>query len=257
MSKPEHVTSGCYLVWYRPDLPRDDVITYWRGPHGQIANKNRAIKEYLQHHFSATDHGFWPAPSMVGAAIPPDWRIDGVTEVRIGSLPGSLYARLFEMKTVVHDEQNLFERVLPKVCKPGGGLWWTGPYQPETGFRAVVFIRARHEKKGAPFRQFVESMLAPALMEAGARELRTHIFEAGGRFTLWTPEVRHDEPSNRCYAGALIIGTRDRAEFDRLMTSAELQATLPEQHDYCIAIHAYAVENTYPLTLDSEPQASV
>lgn len=255
MGNTLRITSGCYSVWFRPDLLRADIQEYWRGPHGQIANKNPAIHEYLQHHFSLTDHGFWPVSKCVGGLIPPDWRIDGLTEVRLGGLFSGLIARLFRMKANFLDEQNIFDRVLACMTKRGGGGWWTGAYQPDIGFRAVVYMRARHESKGRQFQRFIEATLGPALMAAGVRELRTHVFQPGGRFLHWTPGVRHDEPVNRCYNGALIIGTKDRAEFDKLMASHQLQSTQNEQVKHCVAIHAYAVDNTYALALNGEPQA--
>ncbi|TFE36517.1 hypothetical protein E2553_43060 [Paraburkholderia dipogonis] len=254
MRKPERVTSMCSLVWLRSDLAREDAQAYWRGPHAEIANKVRAINEYLQHHFSASDHGFWPVPKEVGGAIPADWRVDGMAEVRIRSMAAGLFSRLFHMKAVFHDEFNVFDRVLANNSRPGGGRWWTGAHQPDIGFRAAVLIRARHEEKGAPFRRFVEEALAPALIEAGAVELRTHVFQPGGRFIHWTPDVRHDQPVNRAYAGALIVGTRTRAEFDCLMKSPFLLATHADQRRYCVAIHAYAVEKTYAGVLDNNPQ---
>jgi hypothetical protein len=254
MRESERVTSMCSFVWLRSDLTRDDAQAYWRGPHGQIANKIRAIHEYLQHHFSLTDHGFWPVPKGVGGTIPPDWKMDGMAEVRITSMVAGLIARLFRMKKIFHDEFNVFDRVLANTTRPGGGRWWTGPYQPETGFRAAVLIRARYEMKGAPFRRFIEETLAPALIAAGVRELRTHVFQPGGRFTQWTPDVRHDQPVNRAYAGALIIGAKNRAEFDKLIASSSLRATQAAQVRHCVAIHAYAVENTYPCALNNEPQ---
>jgi hypothetical protein len=89
-------------------------------------------------------------------------------------------------------------------------------------------------------------------MDAGARELRTHVFQKGSRFTHWTPNVGHDEPANRDYACALIIGSRDRVEFDRLLDSTQVSSTQPAQKRHCVAIHAYAVENTYPLVLNGK-----
>lgn len=253
---PQRITSMCSFVWLRADLPRAAGQAYWRGAHAQIANKVAAMREYLQHHFSDTGHGFWPVPAGVGGTIPPDWRIDGLTEVRINSLAVAILDRLFRMKAIFHDEFNVFDRVLANNTPPSGGLWWTGPYKPETGFRAAVLIRARHEMRGTPFRRFIEKTLAPALMEAGVSELRTHVFAPGGRFTHWTPDVLHDQPANRSYAAALLIGARSRAELEQLLSSPLLQATQAEQHQHCIAIHAYAVENTYPCVLDDEPQPS-
>lgn len=254
MVEPMRVSSMCSFVWLRADLARDDARAYWRGPHSQIANKIPAIDEYLQHHFSATDHGFWPVPKGVGGAIPADWTIDGIAEVRIKSLLAGVLSRLFHMKPVFHDEFNVFDRVLANNTRPGGGLWWTGPYQSETGFRAAVLIRARHGMKGARFRRFVNETLAGALLAAGARELRTHVFAPGGRFTHWTPDVRHDQPVNRAYSAAVMIGAKDRVEFDRLITSPFVHKTQAEQIRHCVAIHAYAVEQTCPCRLGGTPQ---
>ncbi|RJF89307.1 hypothetical protein D3874_21960 [Oleomonas cavernae] len=193
-------------------------------------------------------------PKGLGGIIPTDWHIDGLTEVRLTSLAAGLADRLFRMKSIFHDEFNVFDRVLPNNSRPGGGRWWTGPYQPEIGFRAIVLIRARYELRGAPFRRFVDGVMAPALLAAGAQELRTHVFQPGGRFTQWTPDVLHDQPANRTYAGALIIGTKDRAAFDKLLGSASVQSTLPAQLRHCVAMHAYAVENTYPVILGGQRQ---
>lgn len=250
------VTSGAYLVWFRADLPRATAQAYWRGPHGQIANRITAMEEYLQHHFALSDHGFWPAPTGVASAIPPDWRLDGLTEVRLRSLWAGVGAKLFHMNAIKQDEQNLFDRVLANMTNTGGGCWWTGPYQRGIGFRAVLLLRARHEVRGRPFRRFVEQTLAPALMAAGAHELRSHVFQPGSRLLHWTPAVRHDDPVNRRYAAALIIGAADRYDFERLVASPAVKETQPAQLRHCVAIHAYAVERTYPLVLNGQPQAA-
>src|SRR4029078_10593959 len=43
--------------------------------------------EYNQYHFSATDHGYWPATPTVGTTVPSSWPLDGLTEVRMSSWP--------------------------------------------------------------------------------------------------------------------------------------------------------------------------
>lgn len=40
------------------------------------------------------------------------------------------------------------------------------------------------------------------------------------------------------------------------MASHQLQSTQDEQVRHCVAIHAYAVENTYALALNGKPQAA-
>lgn len=76
----EKVTTGCYQIWLRSDLKRHNALAYWFGPHGQIANKNDAIEEYLQHHFSESDIGIWPTIDGVTTDVPADWKMDGVTD---------------------------------------------------------------------------------------------------------------------------------------------------------------------------------
>ena len=53
------------------DLPRQAAADYWAGRHGEIVKRSLpGIIEYVQHHFSPTDHGFWPATQTVGTQIP-------------------------------------------------------------------------------------------------------------------------------------------------------------------------------------------
>jgi len=248
------VSTGCYPVWFRQELRRADAQAYWRGLHGQIANKNPAIHEYLQHHFSDTDHGFWPVPATVGSIIPSDWRMDGVTEVRIGNVMTGIWARLFAMKANALDEENVFDRVLAKTSSPGGSIWWTGAYRADTGFRAAVFLRARSGVSGRKFGSFIEQTLGPALINSGALELRTHVFSLGSRFMWWTPGVRHDEPVNRRADAMLLIGTESREALRELLMSTSISATQGEQQKYCVAIQAYAIDKTYALSLGGVPQ---
>lgn len=246
--RPERVTSGCYPVWFRADLPCEEAAAYWRGPHGQIASKNPAIDEYLQHHFALGDHGLWPALPTMGVSIPPDWRMDGVTEVRIKSIWAALWGRLYHMKANWLDEENVFDRVLAKNSLPKGSLWWHGPYQPATGFHMAVFIRARSGMR-RHLHTFIEKLLAPALLDAGITGLRAHLFARGTRFTWWTPSVCHDEPANRRYDAMLLINAESREEILCILNSSTLTVTCEAQVRHCVAIHAYAIEHTYPLVL--------
>jgi hypothetical protein len=249
--KRESVTTGCWTLWFRGDLPREEASAYWRGPHGDIVASVPHIVEYLQHHFSVEDHGFWPAPPGVGALIPPDWRIDGMPEVRLDGAAGALRA-LPSMRELYLDEQNAFERVLCQLSGPRGARWWTGAFDPSVGQRAVVLVRRRRGLAPGAFRRFLHGTLGEALLRAGARELRTHAFLPGSRFSHWTPGVAHDDPVHRRYAGAIVLGADDRAELDGLLSRPEVQATQEAQVAHCTAFHAYAVEQTFPFVLDRQ-----
>lgn len=250
---PLKVTTGCYPVRFRADLPRDFSKLYWRGPHGQIANKNPAIYEYLQHLFSDDQHGFWPVPVGIGGTIPIDWKMDGVTEVRIKSIWKALWARLFCMRENRLDEENVFDHVLAKNSSPNGSIWWSGEYQSKTGFRTAVFIRARTGKR-KQLCSFLEKELSPALIRAGANELRTHIFTPGSRLTWLTPGVCHREPSNRRYDAMLLIGANNREMLLNILNSESVLNTSEGQKLNCVAIHAYEISRTFPLTLSGQPQ---
>jgi hypothetical protein len=248
---PEVVTTGCFTLWFRSDLTREEASEYWSGPHGDIVAGIPGAAEYLQHHLSATDHGFWPVPKGVGATVPPDWRIDGMPEARL--LGGGSAFRLrtmSSMRAVFLDEQNAFQRVLRQMSGPRRGRWWTGPYDRSVEQRGVVLLRSRKGLRPGAFQRFLHDTLGAALLSAGARELRTHAFRPGSRFMHWTPGVAHDDPAHRRYAGAVVIGAEDRGQLDALLAAPALRATDAAQAEHCVAIHAYAVDRTVPVVLD-------
>src|SRR5215208_7017589 len=120
MPAPISKSTGCWLLWFRADLARDEARAYWRGPHAQLVRPIPGIDEYRQLHFSADDHGFWPAPTGVASAIPPDWRPDGMPEVAHKGLLPSPRALPPALRGVFRDEANAFDRVLAHVTRPGG-----------------------------------------------------------------------------------------------------------------------------------------
>ena len=61
MNTPVPTTSALYPVRLREDLARDVAYAYWAGPHAELVKRLPHVVEYNQHHFSATDHGYWPA----------------------------------------------------------------------------------------------------------------------------------------------------------------------------------------------------
>ena len=71
MPHPIKTTSFLSPLMLREDVPRQTASDYWAGPHAEIVKRSLpGIVEYVQHHFSATDHGFWPATQSVGTHIP-------------------------------------------------------------------------------------------------------------------------------------------------------------------------------------------
>ncbi|MFK4296617.1 hypothetical protein ABH924_001762 [Arthrobacter sp. GAS37] len=237
-------TSALYYVRLREDLPRDVAQAYWAGPHADIVRKLPHIAEYRQHHFSATDHGYWPATPKVGTVAPVSWRLDGFAEVRFISIASGALVPLY-MREVFFDEQNVFEQVLGHLAGPTGGRWSTTGQDSEIGHRTTVLLRRRAGVSRRAFRRFVREQLAPALDAAGARELRSYTFLPNMPHP--TPGIAHGNPKNRRYHGAVLFGTGSRSEVNELLDHPVVTAAIADQNKACSAVHAYSVERTVPV----------
>ncbi|NUP24757.1 MAG: hypothetical protein HOZ81_53635 [Streptomyces sp.] len=246
MSRPVKTTSYMSPVWLRADLPRETALGYWAGPHARIAGRLPHMAEYVQRHFSPTDHGYWPASPTVGTVIPPSWRCDGVAEVRFGSTAAALGMPL-HMREVYLDEQNVFERVLGQVTGPGGGRWWTDGHDDAVGHRTVLLLRRRRGVGGRTLRRYVHDRIGPALHEAGARDLRTYSFLPWSRYVHHTLGVCHDNPAYRRYHASVVVGTESRAATDDLLKSAHVAGLVADQQAVLTAVHAYSVERSVPV----------
>ena len=238
-------STGCWLLWLRADLARDETRAYWRGPHARYVARVPGVDSYRQLHFSAHDHGFWPAPKGTGTAIPDAWRIDGMPEVVFASALPSPRSLLGAFRFVFHDEANAFDRVLGHVTGPGGGRLFTGGSDAAVGARIAVLIRRRPGVRPGAFRRFVHDVLGAAFARAPQTlELHTHAFLPYSRFAWPTPSVAHDNPPHRRYHGAVVLGAASRQDLDELLRSRELSDTQDAQAYHCVALHAYAVEET-------------
>lgn len=245
VSAPARRSTGCWLLWLRADLPRDEARAHWRGPHAEIVKRIPGLDEYRQLHFSADDHGFWPGPTGVGTAVPADWRPDGMPEVAYARALPSPRAFPAAARFVFPDESNAFDRVLAHVTAPGGGRWFRSGYGAPVGARAAVLIRRRPRLHPTAFGSFVHHTLGAALDRAdGTLELRTHVFLPYSRLAWPTPGVAHDNPPHRRYHAAIVLGAADRAAVDAVLSSPEVRATQDAQAAHCLALHAYAVEET-------------
>jgi hypothetical protein len=238
-------STGCWLLWLRADLPREQARDYWRGPHARRVSQVPGIDEYRQLHFSEHDHGFWRGPDDLATSTPGDWRIDGMPEVTYARTVPSPKMLLTAVRLVFRDEANAFDRVLAHLSGPNGGRWFSPPRQGPVGARAVILLRRRPGVRLAAFRSFVHEVLGGALALApGATELRTHAFLPYSKLAWPTPGVAHDNPPHRRYHGAIVVGADDRASLDEVLAAPELERTHPAQSSHCLAVHAYAVEET-------------
>jgi hypothetical protein len=251
MPLPVRRTTGCWPLWLRADRPREDGLAYWRAPHARLAAEIPHVDEYRQHHFSPEDHGFWPGSPGFGTAIPADWRIDGMAEVAFAGALAPIKALGRRVWAVYRDESKVFDRTLGNLTGPGGGRWFRSGHDEEVGARAVVLIRRRSDVRLTAFRSFVHEVLGPAVDRApGTLELRTHAFLPYAKALWWTPGVAHDNPPHRRYHAAIVLGAANRGALDAIIASPEVTATQDAQAAHCLALHAYAVDNTYAVVRD-------
>lgn len=190
MSRPVKTTSFVAPVWLRADMPRETVLGYWAGPHAQVVGQLPNMTEYIQWHFSPTDHGYWPSSPTGGTIVPPGWRCDGAAEVRFAST-GAALTMPVRMREVYLDEQNIFARVLGQVTGSGGGRWWTDGHDNAVAHRTVILLRRRRGVRGRAFRTYVHERIGPALHRAGAADLRTYTF------LPWSRWVHHTRRRSR------------------------------------------------------------
>ncbi|GAF42991.1 MULTISPECIES: hypothetical protein [Rhodococcus] len=246
MNTPVPTISALYPLRLREDLPRDAACAYWAGPHAEIVRGLPHLVEYNQHHFSPTDHGYWPAAQGVGTAVPPSWPTDGLSEVRLSGMGAALRVPL-HMRQVILDEQNIFEHCLGHLTGPRAGRWWTAGHDDSVGHRTVLLLRRRRGVSGRSFRAFVHTRLGPALHAGRARDLRTYTFLPWTTAAHATLGVSHDNPPHRRYHGAIIFGTATRTELEDVLAAPEVAAAVKAQDLTCTAIHAFTVDRTVPV----------
>jgi hypothetical protein len=246
MNTPVPTTSAIYPVRLREDLARDVAYAYWAGPHAEIVKRLPHVVEYNQYHFSATDHGYWPATPTVGTAVPSSWPLDGLTEVRLSSMAAAFRVPL-HMREVFLDEQNVFEHVLGHQSGPRGGRWWTTGHDESVGHRTVLLVRRRRGVSGRSFRAFIHVRLGPALHAAGVRDLRAYTLLPLVTVAHTTFGVSHKNPPHRRYHGAVVFGTAARADVDDVIASPDVTAAVKDQHLTCTAVHAFSVDRTVPV----------
>jgi len=246
MIEPIRTTSMLSPLMLRSDMARDAATTFWANAHAEKVKKLPNLTEYNQRLFSTTDHGYWPATTGVGTTVPDSWRVDGCAEIRFRSTAAMLMTAL-HAREVYLDEQNIFARVLGQPTGPGGGRWWTDGFDDTVGHHVALLLRRRRGVRGGMFRRFVHERMGPALLAAGARDLRTYTFLPWTRLAHTSPGVAHDNPPEHRYHGVVIFGTEARSAVDDLLSTAAVAALVADQHTAFTAVHAYTVERTEPV----------
>ncbi|MEE1765183.1 hypothetical protein [Streptomyces sp. SP18BB07] len=249
---PVPTSSGIFAVWLREDLTREAAVEYWKGPHARIVEGLPTNAEYLQHHFSPTDHGYWPSSPTVGTVVPPSWRCDGIAEVRLASMAAAITSPA-RLRKVYLDEQNVFDRVLGNLTGPRGGRWWTEGHDTNVGHRTVLLLRRRRGVGRHAFRKYVHDRIGPALHEAGARDLRTYTFLRWSSLPHPTPGISHDNPVFRRYHGCVVLGADSRAAMDGILASKPVADLVADQHTVMTGVHAFTVEHTEAVTTTVPP----
>lgn len=244
---PLQTTSLFGLLMLRDDLPRGVATEYWSTKHGDIVRRTLpGIVEYVQRHFSPTDHSFWPSSEMVGTDVPDAWRLDGYAEIRFEGLGAALRASVHQ-REIFYDEQNAFGRVLGHTTAPGGGRWWTTGHDESVGQRVALLLRHRRGTPRRAFREFVYDRMAPALLGAGVRDLRAYTFLPWSRLVNTTSGVAHDNPPDRRYHGLVNFGLADRAAVDTLLASPQVADIVAAQPTVLTAVHAFGIERSVPV----------
>ncbi|WP_435591341.1 hypothetical protein [Nocardia sp. bgisy118] len=246
MTKPLRTTSMLAPVMLRGDLPRDVATSYWSTRHAEKVRKLPHLIEYNQRHFSTDDHGYWPASTGVGTAIPPQWRLDGCAEIRFRSAI-AVPATAAHAREVYLDEQNVFARVLTQPTAPGGGRWWTTGFDDTCHHHVALLLRRRRGVRTSAFREFVHGRMAPSLLDAGARDLRSYVFLPWTRLSDVSPGVGHHNPVEHRYHGAVLFGTDSRAAVDELLRTSAVAVLVADQHAVLTAVHAYSLERSVPV----------
>jgi hypothetical protein len=180
--------------------------------------------------------------------------MDGMPEVAFAGPLAPLRGLGPKLWAVYRDESKFIDRILANLTGPGGGRWFRSGHDEGVGVRAVVLVRRRGDVRFTAFRSFIHGVLGPALdREPGTLELRTHVFLPYVKAVWWTPGVAHDNPPHRRYHGAVVVGAADRDALDAIVASPEVTATQDAQAAHCLALHAYAVDDTYTFVRDGRP----
>jgi hypothetical protein len=237
----------------RTDLPRQQGMDYWRGPHSKIISATPGFEEYRQIHLPENSPGLWPALSGVETVIPAERRIDGVAEVTFSSVLSPGRGRK-QTRLAYKDEVNVFRRTLLYAGPPNSARWYdvAGPGE-KVGSRSLIYLRRREGVKTGAFRRFLTDELVPALVEKGVlKELRTQVFMPWIE-KLWdTPNVAHDNPTDQRFHASLVLGFTDTNALRTFFGSGEIATLSGRLPEFVSAVHAYEIAETLTYVKDGK-----
>ncbi len=231
-------------LWLRTDVPREQSRNHWIDQHAKLAGSTPTIIDYRQNHFDINSDGVWPDIAGLETKIPYERRMDGLSILTLKNPLYSLVRSHKHKKKVFKDEQNAFDRVL--MSSPGPGRQYIDEEQGKIGFRTVAMVRKRFTLHPWKFYKFINDQLGAAFSHAlGIIEIRTQAYLPWCTWLWLSPNVKHDLPMGTAYHGSMVIGAKDFESFKMAFNSDAVQSTMEAQHQFCTAIHAYPVTNTY------------
>ena len=244
------MTSASLLLRMRSDHAGDPGLAYWRGTHAQRVARMSRLHEYRQHHFSDDGNSVRPVIEGVETAIPPGQRVDGMDElIFAGRWPS---ARPTRRGLVPEDEATAFAHAVLCRTRPGAAHWFGTRTEGEATARAVLLVRRRPDRPPRLLADAVHRVAAALASVTGVLEVRTQVFAPlPGPATAAGSEG--DAPGIPAFHAAVIVGARDRAALDALMTGERVPALGPALREAAVAVHVYPVATTLVLRLDGRP----
>lgn len=242
MNATKHFSSSI-LLWMRTDVPRQQGMEYWKGPHSGIIAASPGLEEYRQIHLAEHNPGLWPAVEGLETAIPADRKVDGIAEVTFESAVAPVRGRA-QTALAFEDEVNVFRRTLLYAGAPGTSRRYDVADGP-VGARAVIYLRRRKDASGHDFRRVLKKQLVPALVHSGmVSELRTQTFLPWHEKTWDTPNVAHDNPADQRYHASLILGFDSPGSRSAFFEGVDIPHLTSILAPLVAAIHAYDVATT-------------
>lgn len=235
----------------RTDIPRQNGMDRWKGPHSGIISATPGLLEYRQIHLEEHNPGRWPPTAGVETAIPAERKVDGIAEVTFENALSPLMGRK-QTAPAFEDEVNIFRRTLLYAGPPNSSRWYDIAPGEKPGSRAVVYLRRRAGVGTVEFHQFVRKTLVPALIGTGIlKDLRTQVFLPWTEKTWDTPHVAHDNPGDQHLHASLMLGFADDDARDAFFTGAHAAGLSELIAPHASAIHAYDVTAALTYVADS------
>ncbi|CAI1164332.1 Gluconolactonase [Serratia quinivorans] len=226
----------------RTDLSRDRCFSYWGGAHADLVARNGFICDYNQYHFKDDEEGLWPLTPEVVTSIPTDERIDGVSEITLGSLVKSPIS-IFSDIRIFKDKAKVFSRTTLNITAYGGGRIIKAGNHRNINARCVVLIRRRKNGSLADFNKFIHDGLANHLSHhEDVIEVRSQVFIPWFKALRTIFSLARNEATEHQYHASIVIGAKD--SIGLLSALAQVANHSNGIADHCSAIHAYSVAKT-------------